>query len=721
MSDTENDLLKNALDLAEKGFWIFPLRPGSKLPAIKAFTEQATRDPAKIKNWWASKNYNIGIATSKFDQFEALLVLDIDEAGKKNGEKELLALLSQENLRLPVTFSVKTPTGGKHLFFKNESPLKQGVNVLAPGIDTRSKGGYAVGPGSIISGEKYVEMNRNKVVPVPEWLKQKLLFKKSEIKIMEPVISAQAKDRAIDYLEKVAPLAIEGFGGDQTTYKVVCAVKDFGVSKEETLLLMSEHWNERCDPPWELSELKNKVDNAYNYGNYPQGVNSPEAHFDKIEDPNTGVHPFKELNKNFAFITLGGGAQILWETKNAKGVPKTEYLSIPAFHDKFASWKMDLGGSQKQVTRLWMASKERRSYDGVCFLPGKKASDRFYNLWKGFSNSTPPKTITDKARKSVQLFLEHIRTNVCGGKEELNEWLVGWFAHLIQKPWEKSKICVVFQGSKGVGKSFVFKTIGALLKSHFIVSSSRRYLLGNFNAHLENCLLFVLEEAFWSGDKQAEGTLKDLITGDTHQIERKGKEAYTVDNLTRVAVLGNEDWLVPASHDERRYAVFEVGDSFKQNQSHFKFIQEGMNEGGYALLFQHLNQVDISKLNVDYAPETEGLIEQKISTLSPFYQYWFECIERGSILFSRDPTWPENLNCSDLRDAFSTYCDDRKIRSRLPDIRLIGKMVKKCIGQDVRVRVQEDGQRHWTYDLPELSICRERWKEFIGQSGGLTH
>jgi hypothetical protein len=47
--------------------------------------------------------------------------------------------------------------------------------------------------------------------------------------------------------------------------------------------------------------------------------------------------------------------------------------------------------------------------------------------------------------------------------------------------------------------------------------------------------MFALDEAFWSGDKQAEGTLKDLITGRDHVIEHKGKEPYTVANKTRVA------------------------------------------------------------------------------------------------------------------------------------------------------------------------------------------
>jgi hypothetical protein len=33
--------------------------------------------------------------------------------------------------------------------------VRQGANVLGPGLDVRSKGGYVVGPGSVVDGEGY--------------------------------------------------------------------------------------------------------------------------------------------------------------------------------------------------------------------------------------------------------------------------------------------------------------------------------------------------------------------------------------------------------------------------------------------------------------------------------------------------------------------------------------------------------------------------------------
>jgi len=43
-------------------------------------------------------------------------------------------------------------------------------------------------------------------------------------------------------------------------------------------------------------------------------------------------------------------------------------------------------------------------------------------------------------------------------------------------------------------------------------------LVGNFNAHLIDCVLLFADEAFWAGDKQGENTLN--LTFATHADSR---------------------------------------------------------------------------------------------------------------------------------------------------------------------------------------------------------
>src|SRR5690349_18157917 len=101
---------------------------------------------------------------------------------------------------------------------------------------------------------------------------------------------------------------------------------------------------------------------------------------------------------------------------------------------------------------------------------------------------------------------------------------------MFQQPTRKLDTALVLRGQQGSGKSIVGKTIGHLLGRHYRPVAKARLITGQFNSHLAHVLLLQAEEAFWAGDKQAEGVLKDLITNDKHLIEFKGKEPFEVDN-----------------------------------------------------------------------------------------------------------------------------------------------------------------------------------------------
>jgi Bifunctional DNA primase/polymerase, N-terminal/Family of unknown function (DUF5906) len=719
---------------AAKLFHVFPLEPGSKLPHIDDFPHRASRDPEVIAQWWTCpvtdllQDYNIGISTT-----HGLLVVDVDNKNGKNGDDELLKLELQ-GFDLPPTYEQVTPTGGRHLIYAVHTPVKQGANVLGPGLDVRSKGGYIVGAGSEVAAGTYTAIERL-IAPAPQWLIDRCGKAVERTQIghdpaqIGKIDQDRATRRAVEYLA-TAPLAIEGKSGDQTTYQVAARLKDFGVDAAAAFELMHEQWNRRCSPPWDADELIQKVENAYRYGQEPVGAAAPETQFPPItgdvprdsgisgsragSDSPGDAHPFQILNAEYAFVIAGGGHHILWETQDEHGRDRLEHLNIASFHAKHAAWFMQIGGKSKSVTELWMTDKNRRSFDGLCFAPGLLAPPRFYNLWRGFS--VEPAKESYEGSVPLKMFLEHAFANVCNGVAALFKWLIGYFAHMVQRPWEKPLTALVFRGGKGVGKNALVDCVGALLGNHYLLASNRRYLVSNFNGHLENCLFFVLDEAFWSGDKQAEGVLKDLITGKTHVVEHKGEKPYTVDNRTRIAIIGNEDWIIPASHDERRFAVFDVGDGRKQDRRFFQTMREGMEAGGYALLLRYLLDYDLAGLDLNEAPHTKALLEQKHASLEPLDQWWLDCLTEGYLVGGDfDGQWPEEVSTERFRRAFGKYLRDRNIRSRMPDSRTIGRMVKRCIPSATRYRIREDKDTlGYAYKLPALEAARLDWSTHIG-------
>ena len=157
--------------------------------------------------------------------------------------------------------------------------------------------------------------------------------------------------------------------------------------------------------------------------------------------------------------------------------------------------------------------------------------------------------------------------------------------------------------------------LGGLAKAHHRIVSRSEQITGNFNRHLEDTLFLQGDEAYWAGAKASEGALKDLITNDRIQIERKGVDPYTANNYTRVLFTSNEDFVVPASLDERRYAAFDVGIKHMQDSEYFEALSAWYESGGAGHLLQYLREYDLSDIDLRKVPATDALSEQKLQNL----------------------------------------------------------------------------------------------------------
>jgi putative DNA primase/helicase len=157
-----NPLLAAALEYAEKGWHVFPLASGAKLPFSTEHGEtcvaphghghlDATTDELIVRAWWREHPFaNVGIATGAKS---GIVVIDIDP---KHGGNESFARLECEIGAFPKTLAVRTPSGGRHFYFKHPGGhVKSTSGVLAPGIDVRGDGGFVVAPPSRIKAGNY--------------------------------------------------------------------------------------------------------------------------------------------------------------------------------------------------------------------------------------------------------------------------------------------------------------------------------------------------------------------------------------------------------------------------------------------------------------------------------------------------------------------------------------------------------------------------------------
>jgi Bifunctional DNA primase/polymerase, N-terminal/AAA domain/Primase C terminal 1 (PriCT-1) len=162
-----------AIEYARRGWHVFPVIPGGKVPLTTRGLLDASLDEAQIDRWWSMwPNANIGIRTGVVSN---LVVLDVD------GVDGLASLdyLKQEFGPIDESVLARTGSGGVHIYLQHPGvEVRNSVGRLGPGLDIRGDGGCVVAPPSTHeSGGSYKWESVGAVLEpqqVPDWLCQRL-------------------------------------------------------------------------------------------------------------------------------------------------------------------------------------------------------------------------------------------------------------------------------------------------------------------------------------------------------------------------------------------------------------------------------------------------------------------------------------------------------------------------------------------------------------------
>jgi hypothetical protein len=232
--------------------------------------------------WGKNPDANIAIHPGR-----DYVYIDLDVKHGKDGYASLAEYLGVAKGSIPrMTYSVETASGGLHMYFSVDKPQSPRANILS-GVDVRGLGSHVVAPGStIFTKDEFGEMfpaeyrvvNDAPVVAAPDNLlvllrESREKSERAQVSMVEGATDHPAAiDHMRDLLKKRKP-AVQGEGGDAHTLVTVLQCRDHDISADACLELLTEEggWNDRCDPPWGLDELKVKVENAYKYAKSPPG------------------------------------------------------------------------------------------------------------------------------------------------------------------------------------------------------------------------------------------------------------------------------------------------------------------------------------------------------------------------------------------------------------------------------------------------------------------
>jgi hypothetical protein len=681
-------------NLAKRGWYLFPLKPDSKLPAIRGYLEEATTDLDKLMRWadrFHTTNFGVSLAKS------GLVAVDIDKGGLDKWD----ALCFHHGE--PETLKVRSGSGiGSHYIFKAKKSTRYRGKIIT-GIDVKHNG-FVVVPGSTHpkTGKLYQFVKDREPAQNPPWLGE-LIEKQAGAKGRASNVYGFA---GADWYQKIIDqLKEKEFGHDEWVRLGMSLHAAFEGSDDGLALFQElsrgvnyqEGDDDIAEKKWE--SFSNKSGNVsagtFVYVAKELGCTIPapglerdkKESFGKIEVPdeepmgddefepepewnqNTYGHKsttdaeflVQEVNK-LGYAMLGGSQEgkIIKHWKDRNGITQFKMLSGEDFKNSLASLSYrfrnpDTGRKQNApASQVWLKSTKKSTFRNIVFKPDADFED--LNLWADIP------CVGKKGDSSLALELIHV---LCGEDALKASYFIKWLAHLVQRPWEKCVVVPVIIGEQGTGKGLLTDHILANMLGPFYIRIDKAGVIKErFNAEQAKKFLTVLDEASWRGDHELSSIMKSLTGNATMTVEEKFGGRYAIENYSRYLITSNDFDAIRLEISNRRYLVLEASTKWKGSEK-FAKLAELIRKGQLAeIFFDYLSNVDISDFDSFAFPENldNVALATKMHSLGAVGEFWHRTlletptpiirVVHGKPFLDKDFTYSL---FSEFRDASQSY------------------------------------------------------------------
>jgi hypothetical protein len=144
--------------------------------------------------------------------------------------------------------------------------------------------------------------------------------------------------------------------------------------------------------------------------------------------------------------------------------------------------------------------------------------------------------------------------------------------------------------------------------------------------------------------------------------------------MLHIMMASNNDWVVPAGHGSRRYAVFKVADDKVEDFDYFDALNAEIDGGGTQAMLHDLLRLDLGNWHPKQICATAALVEQKGHSLRGL-DAWIESLLQEGVLPNPILGKPNRSLSYDLLKA-------AKEHDRYTDKSAIAGKLKKVFGED---------------------------------------
>lgn len=292
----------------------------------------------------------------------------------------------------------------------------------------------------------------------------------------------------------------------------------------------------------------------------------------------------------------------------------------------------------------WLKHPQRRQVDieQLVFDPTQKANASTHiNMFRGL----PLKPArNDNKCKNIRRMLNLL----CNEDPPVFDYLANWLAYPLQHVGAKMDSAVMMHSSRqGSGKSFLFDGIVRKIYGEYGATLGQHQLESQYTDWRSKMLFGLFEEVLSRDQKYSHtGTIKHMITGATHRIEKKYLSGWEEANHMNAVFLSNEIQPFPLDDSDRR--MFVVWPERTLPLAVQKAVQAEVESGGIEAFYAWLLARDLGEFNPRTPPPMteakERLIDFGRAGWDTFYREW----QRGAL---------DVPFCTCLfSDLFDVYC-----------------------------------------------------------------
>lgn len=325
------------------------------------------------------------------------------------------------------------------------------------------------------------------------------------------------------------------------------------------------------------------------------------------------------------------------------------------------------------------------NYDGDAILP------EYINTWGGFKAKEQMELDPSK----IERVLKHLKEVWANDNEELYEYFLDWFSHIIQFPHLKTKILIFLQSNdQQVGKNIITNFFSEkVLGKHLAISNMSGLTDFNtrFNANLYGKLFCCVNELPKLSDQACRSQfdkLKSEITDNTRTYEVKNGSRWEGENYMNLIACSQHTFSLPIEQGDRRIVATTVSSRYGGNASYFNELSDHLqqdNADHFITFLRHRNLVGKNLRNI---PNTQLKQEMQLLSKGSFERYidWLREDQQENEFKELHPDL--KVPVRDLYEHYKDFCQHMNACKPYSQTAFAISM-KKTFGHDVKIRTEK--------------------------------